>query len=272
MADTIETLAPILASFSDVLAGLRRDGETFRSEPPADWRQGRTLFGGLSAALAVAAARQAFPKLPPLRSAQITFVGPATGELVLEPTLVRAGKSAAFVAVTGRAESTAALQAMLMFGAPRRSSHCYRDLPAPPVAPPDLLGCFFDAPFAPRFAQHFDARFAGGARAVSGTDEPELLLWIRHRDGAAPDDITSLVALGDVPPPAAMTMFATPAAISTVTWSFDVLGDKIAGAGWHLVHVEAETVGDGYSTQRVTLWDATGDPVLAARQSVAVFG
>lgn len=268
MTDTIETLT----SFSDILGTLRRTHDVFHAEPPEDWRQGRTLFGGLTAALSVAAAHQAFPDLPPLRSAQFAFVGPAAGALEVEPTLVRAGKSAAFVDVTVRSEETTALRAMLVFGAARRSSHSYRDLPEPPVAPPDLLACFFDAPFAPRFSQHFDARFAGGARAVSGADKPELLLWLRHRDGTAPDDIASLIALGDVPPPAAMTMFATPAPISTVTWSLDVLGDKIAGAGWHLIHVEAETVEDGYATQRMTLWDQNGAPMLAARQSVAVFG
>jgi acyl-CoA thioesterase len=263
-----ETFAP----FSAVLGALRRDREAFYAQPPDDWRQGRTLFGGLSAALSIRAAQKEFPDLPPLRSAQFAFIGPAAGALEIEPVLVRAGKSAAFVEVTARSEGMTAVRAMLVFGAARRSSHSYRDLPAPAAAPPDLLACFFDTPFAPRFSRHFDARFAGGARAVSGANKPELLLWLRHRDGTAPDDIASLVALGDVPPPAAMTMFVTPAPISTVTWSLDVLGDRIAGGGWHLMLVEAETVGDGYATQRMTLWDTNGTAMLAARQSVAVFG
>ena len=60
--------------------------------------------------------------------------------------------------------------------------------------------------------------------------------------------------------------------ISTITWSFDVLCDRFSGAGWHLIQVEAEAVGDGYSSQRMTLWDTTGTAVLVARQTIAIFG
>jgi acyl-CoA thioesterase len=268
----MDALTTAATPFWDIVDRLTRDDGTFRATPSEDWRQGRTLFGGLSAALAVAAAQRLFPDLPPLRSAQFAFVGPAAGDLELVPRLVRAGKSSTFVAVDALSDSQVALSAMLMFGSERRSSHCYRALPMPNVSPPGALPDFFDAPFAPRFSRQFDGRLPGGARAVSGADTPELLLWIRHRDHAARDDVASIIALGDVPPPAAMTMFATPAPISTVTWAIDVLTDKFVGSGWHLIHVEADSVGGGYSSQRMTLWNAAGAPVLAARQAVAVFG
>jgi acyl-CoA thioesterase len=268
----MDALTTAATPFSDILDQLTREVDIFRARASDDWQQGRTLFGGLSSALAVAAARRLFPDLPPLRSAQFAFVGPATGDLELMPRLVRRGKSSAFVAVEAISNSEIALNAMLMFGSERRSSHCYRALPMPHVSPPGALPDFFDAPFAPNFSHQFDGKFAGGARAVSGAEKPELLLWIRHRDHAAPDDVTSAIALGDLPPPAAMTMFAAPAPISTVTWSIDVLADKFAGTGWHLIHVEADVVGGGYSSQRMTMWDAAGVPVLAARQTVAVFG
>jgi acyl-CoA thioesterase len=260
------------ATFSEVLDRLDRRGEGFHASPSEEWRQGRTLFGGLTATLALTAARGAYPELPPLRSAQLTFVGPAAGGLTFAPQLLRAGKSAAFVEVRARSEGETALTATLTFGAARRSSHWYRALPMPEVSPPKGLGEFFTEPFAPVFSRQFEARVAGGARAVSGAEKPELLLWLRHRDASAPDDIASILALGDVPPPAAMTMFAAPAPISTVTWSVDVVGEHFVGSGWHLAHVEAETVGAGYSSQRMTLWSAAGQPLLAARQTVAVFG
>ena len=257
--------------FSDVIDQLAHENGVFRARPSSAWRQGRTLFGGLSAALAVSSAKQAFRDLPPLRSAHFAFVGPITDDLELTPSIMRAGKSTTFVGVHGRSNSEATLSATLVYGAARRSSHCYRSLPMPDVLPPDSLRVFFDEPFAPRFARQFDAHFAGGAYPVSGTDTPELLLWLRHRDQAAPDDAASIIALGDVPPSAAMTMFTTPAPISTITWSVDVLTDKFVGTGWHLAQVAAESVGHGYSSQRMTLWDASGTPILASRQTVAVF-
>ena len=268
----MDAIANATTPLSDLLDQLTREKGIFRAKPSEEWRQGRTLFGGLSAALAVSAAQRAIPDLPPLRSAQFTFIGPAMGDLELTPRLLRMGKSAAFVEVHGQSDSEMVLAATLVFGSARRSSHCYRSLPMPNVPPPGSLPVFFDRPFAPRFSRQFDAHFAGGAQPVSGADTPELLLWVRHRDHAAPDEAASIIALGDVPPPGAMTMFVTPAPISTITWSVDVLADSFTGTGWHLSHVVAESVGDGYSSQRMTLWHASGAPVLAARQTVAVFG
>jgi len=51
-----------------------------------------------------------------------------------------------------------------------------------------------------------------------------------------------------------------------------ISSERIFGAGWHLMRVEAETVADGYSSQRMVLWDASGAPVLTAQQNIAIFG
>lgn len=261
----------IAMPFSDVLERVTRDGGTFRVEPSEEWRQGRTLFGGLSAALALTATTKAFPDLPPLRSAEIAFIGPAAGALSFTPRLLRSGKSATFASVEATSNAETVFGAILMFAAARPSRHAYAALPMPEVAAPDTLPAFFDSPAAPVFARQFVIRRAGGATPVSGAKKPELLLWIRHRDAQAPDTLASILALGDVPPPAAMTMFTAPAPISTVTWSVEVLDNVFIGAGWHLLHVEAESVRDGYSSQRMTLWNANGTPLLSARQSVALF-
>jgi acyl-CoA thioesterase len=258
-------------TFSNVLASLTSDAGVFQVEPSEDWRQGRTLFGGLSACLTVASAKRAFPDLPPLRSAQLAFIAPATGQLVIRPRILRAGKSTTFVAADGTTETETALQVTLVCGHARRSGHAYRALPMPHVERPDALPNFFSESFAPRFTDHFEARTAGGARPVSGAAKPEYLAWLRHRDRLAPDDITSLIALADAMPPAALAMFAKFAPISTITWFIEILSDRISGAGWHLMQVEAETIGDGYSSQRTLLWDTTGAPVLIARQNIAIF-
>jgi acyl-CoA thioesterase len=259
-------------AFSDVLASLTPDAGEYRAEPSEDWRQGRTLFGGLSACLAVASAIRAFPTLPPLRSAQLTFIAPVTGVLVIKPRILRAGKSAIFVAADGTTETGTALQVTLVFGDARRSSHAYWALPMPHVEAPSALPDLFSESFSPRFTGHFEARIAGGAPPVSGAAKPEYLAWLRHRDQSAPDDVTSLIALGDALPPAAMAMFTKFAPISTITWIVGIFSERISGAGWHLMHVEAETVADGYSSQRMVLWDASGAPVLTARQNIAIFG
>ena len=78
--------------------------------------------------------------------------------------------------------------------------------------------------------------------------------------------------LADAPPPPAMTLFKTFGPISTMTWSLDVVGLPDADDdGWRLLRTRAETIGDGYSTQEMHLWDAKGRPLILARQNVAVF-
>ena len=49
--------------------------------PAEGWMQGRTLYGGAGALVAYTAATRAFPDLPPLRSAQVGFVGPVGAEI-----------------------------------------------------------------------------------------------------------------------------------------------------------------------------------------------
>jgi acyl-CoA thioesterase len=258
-------------AFSATMVSLREEAGRFGAEPGEEWRQGRTLFGGISAALALEATRHAFPDLPSLRSAQFTFAGPAEGALWLEPKLLRMGRTAAFVSVSATTALGIAMHALLSFGAARPSAVEYIGLPAPTVLMPDRCPPFFIEAFAPRSTQQFDGRLAGGARPVSSAERPEFLIWLRHRDERAPDGAMSLIALADAPPPGAMTLFQNPAPISTMTWSVDVLATAFSGADWHLARMTAEVASGGYSSQSMTLWDSLARPVLTSRQTVAIY-
>jgi acyl-CoA thioesterase len=259
------------SSFSQVLRRLSQNGDLLETDLPEEWAQGRTSFGGLTAALAVEATFRAIPDLPPLRSAQFAFVGPASSTIAFEAQLIRRGKSAAFVDVTASSGDGVALKATLMFGQGRPSTHNYRALPMPSVDPPDTLPDFFGASVGPGFSKQFHAKLAAGSALLSGAAKPAMVLWLKHRDAAAPDNVASVLALGDVPPPAALAMQTSFAPISTMTWSINILAEQFTGAGWHLNAVEADTIVDGYSSQLMTMWDAQGTPVLASRQTVAVF-
>lgn len=105
--------------FSQILAAITRMADGFVVPISDDWRQGRTAYGGLSAALCVECAMRSIPDLPPLRSAQFSFVGPAQGELRIVTSLLRRGKTVAFVAADVSGESGLAVRATLSFGAAR---------------------------------------------------------------------------------------------------------------------------------------------------------
>ena len=259
-----------MTSFSALLATVSaRDGQ-FHAAPPEDWGQGRTLYGGITLALAAHAARLAYPDLPPLRGAQAAFTGPASGVLTIQPQKVAAGKSSAFIGVDIEGESGAALRATFCYGVARRSAFSHGDLPMPDAAAPDACPPFFRA-MAPAFTRQFDGRLAGKVDMLSGSDDPDLLAWIRHRDPDVAETDAGLIALADALPPAAMLMFTELSPVSTAAWSMEFLADSYANRGWHLLRTQAEHVGEGYSSQHMNVWDETGRPLMVGRQLVTIY-
>lgn len=262
-----------MTSFSQVTDQLRRDGGASEVHVSADWLQGRTAHGGLTAALCVEAAQRAAADLPPLRAAQFAFIGPASGALTVTPTTLRSGKSAVFVGVDLTGEAGIAVRALLCFGAGRASALSHRALPMPATPPPEDCPPYFDPARAPNFAVNFDCRLAAGARPMTAGAPPQMRVWVRHRDPDAGQGGAALVALADAIPPAAIILFPAPAPFSTATWSLELLTEDLAcDSGWRLVETRADTAEGGYSSQAMTIWNEDGRPVIAARQSVAIFG
>jgi acyl-CoA thioesterase len=262
-----------MTSFTDLLAAITRDGDTFRTTVSQDWLQGRTAYGGLSAALCLEVAQRAVPDLPPLRSAQFALIGPASGALAMTATVLRRGKSAVFVNVDLTGEAGLAARAILSFGFARQSAIAFDH-----IAMPKVSAIADSKPFFPgeksiiSFQQHFESRLAGGARPFTANAEPDMLIWFRHRDEKARHGIVPLIALADAPPPAAMVVFSQPAPISTMTWSLEVLSDAPKTKdGWWLIRSSAETAHQGYSAQPMTIWNSDGKAVIVGRQNVAIF-
>ncbi|MBB3763410.1 acyl-CoA thioesterase [Sphingomicrobium lutaoense] len=259
-------------TFGAALKALERDKNGFSIHAPADWAQGRTLYGGMTAALAHECAIRSLDGLPPLRSAQMLFVGPAEGRLSFTATLLRQGRSATLVAVDAHGEKGQVLRASLVFGAARESMVTFSDLAIPDAPPPDQCqGLFGDAAArAPGFTGNFIMLNADGGRPFMG-DEAPLRLWTRFRDAPGANPTSALLAMADVPPPAAMTRFRQFAPISSMTWQIDILHHPESMDGWHLMRSRAEGAGEGYSPQEMQLWDESGRCLAAGRQSIAIF-
>jgi len=262
-----------MTEFTALLSAMTEESGTFRAFLTDDWLQGRTAYGGLSAALCLEAARRAVPDLPPLRSAQFALIGPASGPLSMTPTVLRRGKSAVFVNVDLTGEAGLAVRAVLSFGVARPSTIAHSALPMPAVARIADSPPFFPQDRSPiSFQQHFESRIAGGTRPVTPGARPEYRIWFRHRDAQAREGIVPLIALADAPPPAIMAMFPQFAPISTMTWSIDMLTDNPRTTdGWWLIQSVATTAHQGYSTQAMMVWNAGGEPVLVHSQNVAIF-
>jgi hypothetical protein len=255
--------------YSSLVEGVRASG---LADIPGDWLQGRTTYGGLSAALCVESALHELEGLPPLRSAMFTFVGPAGGEASFKTEVLRQGKSVTVVNVDMLSQGGLATRATLCFGAARASQLDTTSITRPRVAAPDD-SLTLPSRAGPGFSQHFDRRIAGGSTPLSGGGDPELLWWIRHRDPQAGGGAASLLALGDVLPPAAAVLYSDWAPISSMTWMVEF--PEVAASpqdGFWLCQSRAEVTAAGYSAQAMTLWGEGERPILIGRQTVAVFG
>ena len=238
---------------------------------PDDWMQGRTTYGGLSAALCLETAQRAFPDAPPLRSAMVSFIGPAGGPVEGRANLLRQGKSVTFVEADVVGEKGIATRCAFAFGGARPSKWNRTFAPAPKVPAPDQCDVFIPEGFGPPFAKNFDARLAKGGRPGTCSKEHDHYLWVRHRDENA-DNVVALLALADMPPPAIAPMFSQMAPLSSMTWMVNVLCEEPKTRdGWWLLQSRAEHAGNGYSSQDMLVWNADLELVIAGRQSVAIF-
>ncbi len=257
--------------FSQLIDSIRLTPEGWQAEITPDWAQGRTTFGGLTAALCLEAALKAHPGLPPLRSAQIAFIGPAGGPVTMTSKILRAGRTMTFVEADLAAETGLATRALFAFGQTRASVFDRRFIAAPDAPPPAACEDYMPDGAGPTFVRHFEQKLVRGGRPWSGSSAYDHFIWIRHRDKAA-RSISALLALADMPPPALIPMFEAPAQMSSVTWIVNFLeADPQTEDGWQLVETRAENAAQGFSSQDMFVWNTRGEAVIAARQQVAIF-
>lgn len=259
--------------FSQLISAMRSDEAGYAIELPPDWLQGRTAYGGLSAALCLESTLRAHSELPPLRSAQFCFIGPATGVLCMAPKVLRKGKSTVVVGVDLEGDSGLAVRATLCFGTSRAVAQTHGTLDMPAVPAPDEAPPYFIWPNRPNFMSHFDGRLVQGAVPGSPGHAPKMTVWLRHHDQQEQHTLVRLLALADALPPAALVSYSQVVPISTMTWAIEFLDDyPQTTGGWWLARAVADMSDQGYSAQGTAIWNRDGRPILIARQNVAIFG
>ncbi len=253
-----------------LLAAAERGQGRLALEMPVDWMQGRTVYGGLSAALAFEAARSCLPDPPPLRSLQVAFLGPFSGRIEASAQVLRQGRSASFVQADVGSEAGLGLRATFLFSSGRPSALEFQDAPAPPAPDPENA-----APTRLRAPPTFFSNRLEYRHALPRTEgpAPEFLRWVRLADGQGVDPTTALLAVADALPPAAMPMMAAPGPVSSATWMMNLLTAAPATVdGWWLLRARAEQARDGVSSQSMAIWNRDRQPIAIGMQSVAIFG
>jgi acyl-coenzyme A thioesterase PaaI-like protein len=261
--------------FSQVLRSLAfRDGVGVATVTD-DWLQGRSLFGGVQTALAVKAMRSLVAPDLPLRVVQTTFIAPVeAGEVRLSGQVLRAGKGTTHVEVRLLGPSGTAAIVIGVFGRGRPSKATLVAEVPPVVATHDPIDFTFMPGVTPNFAQHFTTRWLSGALPFTGTTEaPRAAIEIGMHDDA-PTQEGHAIALADVIVPLAFSMLTERSFGSSVTWTMEMLTDRLDAlplAGWRM-HAELRAGRDGYTSQSGLLCGPGDAPVALSYQSMMVFG
>lgn len=250
-----------------ILAALERDGDAWRAAIPPEWLQGRTSYGGLSAALALHVAQACAPDLPPLRSAQVAFVGPLAGIVTIRASLLRRGRNAAFIQADVAGESGLGLRATFVFMAAIPSALAFADMPAPAWPLPGADANIWTGTPAIPFTRQFET-----LDRQDGLSPAEWLRWTRLRNREGLDPAVALLAVADSAPPAALRLLDGHRPLSSMTWLVNMLTPAPATRdGWWLLQSRSRHARDGASSQVMRIWDAHGRPVAEQMQSVAIF-
>jgi acyl-CoA thioesterase len=256
-----------MTPIADILAGATPSETGFTCTIPGDWMQGRTAYGGLSAGLALQAALDLEPDLPPLRSAQIAFIGPLAGAVTVTATRLRRGRNAAFLQADVASEAGLGLRATFVFMAPLASALVHDTAPRAPIVPPAPDAELYTGPDNGFFTSNFnflDSKVEGPA---------QWLRWARLRGRDDLHPMVELMAIGDALPPAAFKLVQDRRApLSSLNWQINfVAAEPATRDGWWLLASTADVAQNGYSSQRMTLWNAAGDLIAEAMQGVAIF-
>lgn len=259
-----------MLSLGDMLAGAEPLENGFVLEIDQDWLQGRTAYGGLTSAIALAAAQGAAVDLPPLRSGQLSMVGPLAGRIEARARVLRQGRNATWVtAELSGSEGpgfTAAFVFMRQIESALRLDHY--PLPEDLIAPGEARPVPME--HAPAFLRnHFEARFALPKSALG---EADLAWWIRLRNREGLDPQLECLLCGDALPVAVLPLVGLKVPISSMQWHVNMLDPRPAADGWWLVRSTSRHAAHGGASEHIMQWNSEGVPTIAGMQSVAVFG
>lgn len=247
---------------------------------PETWGQGRTVFGGLVAALLVKHAQSlVIEKDKILKSASITFVGPVlSGENAeIQSKILRLTKSSSIIEVQLVQNAEIQTTMIVCFGVSRNSKikvdHRFDNLPLKSREQLNLIP--YIPSLMPEFTQHFDFLLADGDMPMSKSSRSDFSGWMRFKESEdiSKIELAHLFILMDMWPTSVIQMFDQPAPTSTLTWSFDLIDTNVdySQNTWWQFNVESEYSKDGYNYEFAKLWDEKGNLIALSKQTVAIY-
>lgn len=271
---------PPLNTLATLLAAREIQGTRVSFGISEDWKQGRTIYGGVLAALTTQAMRDLFGADWPLRALQTNFVSPVEpGPVHIDVSLLRQGKNVRQVkAVLSQVDAQGVEQVcgvlLGVFGSGRISQ--VRKLRPEQHSVPVTAEASVELPYmpglTPHYTQHMDYRLAAGAFPFSGSDcwETSYHLKLRYNEGVDSELMT--IMLIDAGPTPSMSQVMGFAPGCSLSWALELRTvEETDPAGLWRLDQETVAYGDGYSNDRAHLWTPDGQLAALGYQVVALY-
>ena len=230
----------------EILSGLR-DSPDNMANVSQHWSQGRSVYGGVAAALAVTAMRKQIARDRSLRSLMVSFVGPLqAGESRVRTRILRQGGNVSQSSAEIIQHGKVCLQALAAWGKPRPGLAVAVDHGFDPARPePDRPMRQRDPNRLPGFLRFFDGLWVGGGTPMSGDIKNRINIWAAHRADLGEFPEESIVSIADLPPPVLLNRFRDAwAPSSSLSWALEfVTPPERIDSRWFLLRFDLEWAG-----------------------------
>lgn len=244
---------------------------------PSSWGQGRTVFGGLSAALIHHAMRQELDSSRSVRVNNVQFIGPLLVDKPFHIDIVhlRDGKNVTQLQGQIIQDGQVAVMVLAAFGA-ERSSKISIGIDAMQLGEPPKKAHWIPVvpKIIPKFLSHIEMKVEQGGAPFTGRKSSHYEGWMRFKQQPQQFTDAHIIALIDAWPPAVIQMLKWPAPASTLSWNVEFLHPHpiLQPADWLFYHCETRQAADGYAHAEASIFAPNGSVIALSRQVIAVFG
>ncbi len=262
------------SDLAEILGALRDHPEN-RAKVSEHWSQGRSVFGGVAAALAVTAMRKEVAAERSLRSLMVSFVGPLQpGESKVDTRVLREGGNVTQASAEIIQNGQVCLQALAAYGKPRAGLAIEIDHGFTADRPePDTPLREQDPKRMPGFLRFYEGRWMDGGTPYSGDAKNSIRIWAAHRGELTGFRDEAVVAVADIPPPVLLNRFTdTRTPSSSLSWSLEfVTPPEQIATRWFQLKFDIEWAANGYTQQSGTIFSEDGRLAALSRQTMVYF-
>ncbi len=243
---------------------------------PKEWTQGRTAFGGLSAAMVYAAVKQQLSDDRVMRSFNCSFVGPLEAEtpFTIDVEILRQGKNATQVLAKAIQNEKVCLLCQICFGVARESKVNVINQDTHQMQVPAKAKFLPQIPkVTPKFLRHFDLAIEQGGLPFTGSKVSLIDGWMRFKKAPGSISDAHLICLIDAWPPTVLQLLRWPAPASTMTWNIEFIHPHkvFKATNWMAYQARTRQAADGYAHTEANIWDQHGQLIALSRQTVGIF-